>query len=169
MPDKMQRHRYAFWWDLDKVRWQRVWKTLHLAGESLTRSADKIRMAHDYGCIVTARYGLAWHVKLWLSVVMTPRLFQAVRDNLIQGYANNFALEHFSQNGMLEMRWLEFKGSRLPTFQDRPPSRTRWWVVNRITFPLSIIPHSFLTDHTIELFLVFLNKRAVLGLVQMGW
>ena len=66
-----------------------------------------------------------WYIKLDLPVVIktligTPRLFQAVRDNLIQGYANKFALQHFYQN-MLGMRWLEFEGIRLPTFQGRPP------------------------------------------------
>jgi hypothetical protein len=56
-----------------------------------------------------------------------PRLFQAVRDNLIQGYANKFALLHFSQNGMLSMDWFRFEVSPtdnaklVPTLNNEAP------------------------------------------------
>jgi hypothetical protein len=42
------------------------------------------------------------------TLLSTPRLFQATRDNLIQGYANKLVLQHFAQNGMLTSQWLQF-------------------------------------------------------------
>ena len=79
-------------------------------------------MAHDNGYVLTAMncrfmssYGLPVVIKILTG---TPRLFQAVHNNLSQGYANKFALQHFPHD-MLAMRWLEFEGSRLPIFQGR--------------------------------------------------
>jgi hypothetical protein len=42
------------------------------------------------------------------TMLSDPSLFESVRDNLIQGYANKLALQHFVQNGMLDMDWLKF-------------------------------------------------------------
>jgi hypothetical protein len=56
------------------------------------------------------------------TLIGTPRLFQAIRDNLIQGYANKLAMQHFSQHGMLEMEWLKFDNKELPTYESKPPS-----------------------------------------------
>ena len=89
------------------------------------------RMAHENGYIITAMdwrgmsiFDLPMVVKVLLS---KPHLFQAVRDNLIQAYANKFALQHFSQNSLLSMEWLSFRleadstTNPIPTFQGRPP------------------------------------------------
>lgn len=89
------------------------------------------RMAHEQGYIIMAmdwRGMSAFDLPIVTKTLMsTPRLFQAVRDNLIQGYANKFALQHFAQNGMLSMDWLHFRaGFRravpIPTYQGRTPT-----------------------------------------------
>ena len=61
------------------------------------------QLAHDEGYAVTAMdwrgmsvYDLFIVSKMLLS---RPRLFRSIRDNLIQGYANKFALQHFSRQG----------------------------------------------------------------------
>lgn len=66
------------------------------------------KMANDNGYILMAMdwrgmssFDMPVAIKTLLS---SPNLFQAVRDNLIQGYSNKLALQHFSQNGML--KWL---------------------------------------------------------------
>ena len=72
-----------------------------------------IRMAHDNGYIVVAmdwrgmsKYDLPLIARTMIS---EPSLFESVRDNLIQGYANKFVLQHFVHNGMLEKEWLQFQ------------------------------------------------------------
>lgn len=90
-----------------------------------------LQMANDEGYAITAMdwrgmsaYDLPYVAKTLLS---KPRLFQAVRDNLIQGYANKYALQHFSQNGMLSTGWFDFASSytsdtrRVPTLDNQPP------------------------------------------------
>jgi hypothetical protein len=47
------------------------------------------------------------------TLLAQPRLFAATRDNLIQGYANKLALQHFSQNGLLNTEWLRFQDTEL--------------------------------------------------------
>lgn len=37
-----------------------------------------------------------------------PHLFEAIRDNLIQGYCAKFALQEFSRKALLSMNWLKF-------------------------------------------------------------
>jgi len=89
------------------------------------------KMAHDEGYVIVAMdwrgmssFDLFVVVKTLLS---KPSLFQAVRDNLIQGYANKFALQHFSQNGMLLFDWFQFQSSEAsekrtaPTLNGEPP------------------------------------------------
>lgn len=81
--------------------------------------------ANDEGYILTAMdwrgmssYDLLLVAKVLLS---TPRLFQAVRDNLIQGYASKYCLQHFTRNEMLSMDWFTFESSRVPRLDDKPP------------------------------------------------
>ena len=47
-------------------------------------------------------------------LIGNPNLFQAVRDNLIQGFANKLCLQHFSQNGMLELDAFKFDSRSIP-------------------------------------------------------
>ena len=90
------------------------------------------RMANDEGYAIIAMdwrgmsvYDLLVVVKTLMS---TPSLFQAVRDNLIQGYANKYALQHFARNGMLKTRWFAFaerpgaERKRVRLFKDQSPS-----------------------------------------------
>ena len=74
-----------------------------------------IRMAHDNGYIIVAmdwrgmsKYDLPLIARTMIS---EPSLFESVRDNLIQGYANKFVLQHFIHNGMLEKEWFQFQTS----------------------------------------------------------
>mmetsp|Transcript_7878 Transcript_7878/g.12039 ORF Transcript_7878/g.12039 Transcript_7878/m.12039 type:complete len:961 (-) Transcript_7878:1421-4303(-) len=89
-----------------------------------------VQMAHENGYILMAmdwRGMSAFDLLIVIKTLMsTPRLFQATRDNLIQGYANKIALQHFAQNEMLSSDWLLF-GSRfakkraIPTFDSKKP------------------------------------------------
>jgi len=74
-----------------------------------------VRMANDQGYLIVAMdwrgmsiFDLPVVIK---TLTSTPRLFQAIRDNLIQGYANKLAMLHFARNGMLESEWLHFHDS----------------------------------------------------------
>jgi hypothetical protein len=74
-----------------------------------------VDMAQKEGFIITAMdwrgmstFDLLMVVKVLIS---TPRQFQAVRDNLIQGYACKYALQHFSRHAMLSMEWFRFDDS----------------------------------------------------------
>ncbi|KAI2497346.1 hypothetical protein MHU86_17166 [Fragilaria crotonensis] len=85
-----------------------------------------LRMANKNGYIVMAmdwrgmsRYDLLVVVKTLMS---KPSLFQAVRDNLIQGYANKIALQHFSMHGMLTLDWMSFDKNPIPLHNDQQPS-----------------------------------------------
>ena len=89
------------------------------------------KMANDEGYLIMAMdwrgmssYDLPMVIK---TLMAEPSLFHAVRDNLIQGYANKYALQHFSRNGMLEMEWLQFhngfnRDRPIPTFQNTMPA-----------------------------------------------
>ena len=70
-------------------------------------------MANANGYIITAMdwrgmssFDLLMVVKVLMS---TPKTFEAVRDNLIQGYANKLALQHFTRHGLLDIDWIKFK------------------------------------------------------------
>jgi hypothetical protein len=95
-----------------------------------------VQMAHDEGYVITAMdwrgmssYDLLMVVKVLISM---PRLFQAVRDNLIQGYACKYALQHFSRHALLSVDWLTFQhpGNRtslaapksVPTLDNKLPA-----------------------------------------------
>jgi hypothetical protein len=88
-------------------------------------------MANDEGYLVMAmdwRGMSAFDLLVVGRVLLSrPRLFQAVRDNLIQGYANKLAMVHFSQNGMLSMDWLRFVApegdiATVPLLDGKPPT-----------------------------------------------
>lgn len=96
-----------------------------------------LRMAHNQGYIVTAMdwRGMSSYDLLVVAKVLisAPRLFQAVRDNLIQGYACKYAMQHFSRHTLLSMDWLAFKANestdnamptsnRVPTLENKMPS-----------------------------------------------
>lgn len=51
-------------------------------------------------------FDLLTMVKVLMSI---PKTFEAVRDNLIQGYANKLALQHFTRHGLLDTDWVKFK------------------------------------------------------------
>ena len=55
------------------------------------------------------------------TLIGTPDLFQAVRDNLIQGFVNKLCLQHFSQNGMLDLQEFKFGGQSIPTINGGTP------------------------------------------------
>jgi hypothetical protein len=80
-------------------------------------------VAEDHGYIVMA---MDWRgmSSFDLPVVMKtllgqPKLFQATRDNLYQGYANKIVLQHYANSAMLNATWLRFSEThrrRSPTF-----------------------------------------------------
>jgi hypothetical protein len=74
-----------------------------------------VDMAHKEGFIITAMdwRGMSTFDLLVVAKVLisTPRQFQAVRDNLIQGYACKYALQHFSRHAILSMDWFRFDDS----------------------------------------------------------
>ena len=75
-------------------------------------------MAHNNGYITMAmdwRGMSSFDLPVVIKVLIgNPNLFQAVRDNLIQGFANKLCLQHFSQNGMLDLDAFKFDGRRIP-------------------------------------------------------
>lgn len=90
-----------------------------------------LQMAHNEGYVIMAMdwRGMSVFDLLVVGRVLLsrPRLFQAVRDNLIQGYANKLAMAHFSQNGMLSMDWFRFEGpvgetGTVPLLDGKPPT-----------------------------------------------
>eukprot|EP00523_Entomoneis_sp_CCMP467_P008737 CAMPEP_0168729682 /NCGR_PEP_ID=MMETSP0724-20121128/6339_1 /TAXON_ID=265536 /ORGANISM="Amphiprora sp., Strain CCMP467" /LENGTH=1410 /DNA_ID=CAMNT_0008776593 /DNA_START=69 /DNA_END=4302 /DNA_ORIENTATION=+ len=90
-------------------------------------------MANEGGYIVTAmdwrgmsKYDLP---VLFKALVSTPSLFQAVRDNLIQGYACKLAMQHFSRNGLFDTDWLDFEtneGAMVRPKMANPPVYAFW-------------------------------------------
>lgn len=92
----------------------------------LIESDDLIccRMAHDNGYLLMAMDWRGMSLFDFPVVVKTlignPTHFQSIRDNLIQGYAEKLALQHFARHGMLE--WLSIDGKKLPTVDDKQPA-----------------------------------------------
>jgi hypothetical protein len=84
------------------------------------------KMAHDNGYIMMAmdwRGMSLYDVPVVLKTLTgSPDLFQAVRDNLIQGFVNKICLQHFSQNGMLDLEEFRFGVRPLPTLNRVPPT-----------------------------------------------
>ena len=57
------------------------------------------------------------------TLIGNPNNFQATRDNLIQGYINKLAFQHFAQNGMLDQWFMKYdNGTPIPTLDDQPPA-----------------------------------------------
>ena len=89
------------------------------------------RMANANGYIITAmdwRGMSSFDLLMVIKVLMsTPKTFEAVRDNLIQGYANKIAMQHFTKHGLLDLDWLQFKTGfnqehPVPLYQGRHPA-----------------------------------------------
>jgi hypothetical protein len=78
-------------------------------------SYDMQHLADDAGYIVTSMDWRGMSVYdfpiVFKALVATPRLFQAVRDNLIQGYACKLALQHFSREAMFALDWVAFESN----------------------------------------------------------
>lgn len=94
-------------------------------GHGLFGNRDEVKdyfyrkMANDNGYIMMAMdwrgmssFDLPVVIK---TLVGNPDLFQAVRDNLIQGFANKLCLQHFSQNKMLDLEAFKFDGKSIST------------------------------------------------------
>jgi hypothetical protein len=132
------------------------------------------------------------------TLIAKPDLFQAVRDNLIQGYANKFCLQHFSQNGMLNLEAFKFHGQSIPTLGGDPPTSIFYGIsqggilgggyvslagktkliergilgVPGTPFSLVLTRSRDFTEYDKLLLLNFYNNRHVrifLGLMQMAW
>jgi hypothetical protein len=92
-----------------------------------------LKMAHDQGYVIVAMdwRGMSLYDLLIVgkTLLSTPHLFEAVRDNLIQGYANKFALQHFLRQGIMSTDWFAFKARNrksehvAPTWNGTTPSR----------------------------------------------
>ncbi|KAL3940751.1 MAG: hypothetical protein SGBAC_004758 [Bacillariaceae sp.] len=82
------------------------------------------QMAHDNGYLLMAmdwRGMSLFDLPVVIKVLIgNPSQFQSVRDNLIQGYAEKLALQHFARNGMLD--WLTIDGTKLPTVEGKQPT-----------------------------------------------
>ena len=81
-------------------------------------------MAHENGYLLMAMdwrgmslFDLPVVIK---TLIGNPSQFQSIRDNLIQGYAEKLALQHFARNGMLD--WLTIDDAKLPTVEDKQPT-----------------------------------------------
>jgi hypothetical protein len=84
------------------------------------------KMANDNGYIITgmdwrgmSSYDLPIVIK---TLIGRPDLFQAVRDNLIQGFVNKLCLQYFSQNGMLALDAFKFDGKSVVRPDDNKPT-----------------------------------------------
>ncbi|CAJ1946360.1 unnamed protein product [Cylindrotheca closterium] len=82
------------------------------------------QMAHENGYLLMAMdwrgmslFDLPVVIK---TLIGDPSQFQSVRDNLIQGYAEKLALQHFARNGMLD--WLTIDDAKLPTVENKQPT-----------------------------------------------
>lgn len=76
-------------------------------------------LADDNGYIIFAadwRGASAWDAIVVGSLVASrPSLIQALRDNVIQGYACKYALWHFTQTTLVSMDWLRFESRNAVT------------------------------------------------------
>lgn len=161
------------------------------------------RLADEEGYIVIAmdsrgmsRYDL---LVVFKALVAQPRMFQAVRDNLIQGYACKLAMQHFTRYAMLSKDWLSFE-TRGQKFQPQVKNASHVYYGNSqggilgagyvaLSGPTKLIdrailgvpgsPFALIMTRSIAfegyddlLLLNFHNNRHVrmlLGLVQMAW
>lgn len=83
-----------------------------------------LRMANANGFIITAmdwRGMSSYDLLVVVETLMSkPRQFQFVRDNLIQGYANKLALQHFSRHAMLDLPWCKFHSESVDELHSIP-------------------------------------------------
>lgn len=130
------------------------------------------------------------------TLIGSPNLFQAVRDNLIQGYANKLAFQHFARHGLLS--WLRLEGSQVPTLNHQTPASVFYGIsqggilgagymalsgstnlIDRGILGVPGTPFALVLTRSLEfagydslMLLNFYNNRHVrilLSLVQMGW
>jgi hypothetical protein len=75
------------------------------------------KMANQQRYVITAMDWRGMSVADLLMVARVlltePRLFEAVRDNLIQGYACKYALQHFTKTTLFSMDWFSDLGVRV--------------------------------------------------------
>jgi hypothetical protein len=130
------------------------------------------------------------------TLVGSPDLSQAMRDNLIQGFANKLCLQHFSQNGMLDLEEFKFNNKLIPTLTGHPPSSVFYGIsqggilgagyislagklIDRAIlgapgtpFALVLSRSTSFSDYDKLLLMNFYNNRHVrimLSLLQMAW
>jgi hypothetical protein len=130
------------------------------------------------------------------TLIGNPDQFQSVRDNLIQGYAEKLALQHFARNGMLD--WLKIDGVNLPTENNEQPASVFYGIsqggilgggylalsgnttlIDRGVLGSPGTPFTavltrsldFIEYDTLLLFNFYNNRqvRLLLSLIQMGW
>jgi hypothetical protein len=72
-----------------------------------------LKMANRNGYIIMAmdwRGMSSFDLPVIVKTLMSkPNLFQAIRDNLIQGFVNKLALQHFAKHTLLKMEWMMFE------------------------------------------------------------
>ena len=82
-------------------------------------------MANDEGYVIVAMdwRGMSLFDLFTLAKVLLskPDILAATRDNMIQGFASKFALQHFVRNGMMTLDWFNFKKDSVPTLEGEPP------------------------------------------------
>lgn len=132
------------------------------------------------------------------TLISSPYQFQSIRDNLIQGFANKMCLQHFSQNGMLELDAFHFDGKPIPIFEEKQPASAFYGIsqggilgggymsyigstgyVQRGVLGVPGTPFALVMSRSLDfsgydmiLLLNFYNNRHVrilLSLVQMAW
>jgi hypothetical protein len=89
------------------------------------------KLADEQGYVLV---GMDWRglstydLPLFAKVAVSdPMMFHVVRDNLIQGFANKYALQHFVKTWMMSMEWTSFTRDgdislvAAPTYEGKPP------------------------------------------------
>lgn len=132
------------------------------------------------------------------TLIGKPDQFQSVRDNLIQGFADKLCLQHFSQNGMLDLDVFHFDGKPIPWLGQTQPVSAYYGIsqggilgagymsymgstglVDRGVLGVPGTPFALVMSRSLDfsgydllLLLNFYNNRHVrilLSLVQMAW
>ena len=89
-----------------------------------------LKTADNQGFAIVAMEwrGMSYYDLLVVAQILMakPRLFEAYRDNLIQGYANKFALLHLVRNDLLSTDWFSFytnqkEPKQVPTYNESQP------------------------------------------------
>eukprot|EP00934_Nitzschia_sp_Nitz4_P003369 Nitzschia sp. Nitz4//scaffold75_size92586//81657//84467//NITZ4_004871-RA/size92586-processed-gene-0.30-mRNA-1//1//CDS//3329557753//3359//frame0 len=157
-------------------------------------------LAHRNGYILFAmdwRGMSAFDLPIVIKTLLSkPGLFQSVRDNLIQGYVNKLAFQHFSRQGLLN--WLNAHGVLVSTRKGSTPDSVYYGnsqgailgggylsamantgLIQRGVLGVPGTPFALVMTRSVDfmgydalLLLNFYNNRHVrilLSLVQMGW